>query len=110
LPIEPEVDAHLPLTTVAFEILLAALTGVAVSVGTMTFGPVLLFGFLVLPPIAARRLARSMGSYLVLASLAGVLAGVGGVVLSKYLDLPLGPAVVAVAALEMLPGAWVRKP
>jgi ABC-type Mn2+/Zn2+ transport system permease subunit len=87
------------------ELTLALVTGLAVSVGTMTFGPVLLFGFLVLPPLAARQWARSMSGYLALASFFGVLAGVGGVVLSKYLDLPLGPAVVAVAALETVPGA-----
>jgi ABC-type Mn2+/Zn2+ transport system permease subunit len=95
---------------VAFhEVVLALITGVAVSVGTMTFGPVLLFGFLVIPPLAARQWSRSMAGQLALSSALGVAATVGGVVLSRYLDLPLAPAVVAVAAAELLPGLVLRR-
>ncbi len=106
---DPETARVLGVRVLRHETLLAALTGLAVSVGTMTFGPVLLFGFLVLPPLAARPWARSMGAYLILSSALGILAVVGGVVLSKYQDLPLGPVVVAVAALELLPGALLHR-
>src|SRR5439155_16867325 len=37
-----------------YEALLNLITGLTVSVGTMTFGPTMLFGLLVLPPLAAR--------------------------------------------------------
>lgn len=95
---------------VAFhELVLALITGLAVSVGTMTFGPVLLFGFLVIPPLAARQWSRTMPGQLALSSALGVAAAVGGVALSWYLDLPLAPAVVAVAAAELLPGLVLRR-
>ncbi len=93
----------------AFDLLLALITGAVVSVGTMTFGPVLLFGVLVLPPLAARQWARSMEQTLKLSSALGVSAAAGGVVLAKYLDLPLGPAVVVVAALQLVPGTLLGR-
>jgi ABC-type Mn2+/Zn2+ transport system permease subunit len=85
------------------ELLLNGITGITVSVGTMTFGPLLLFGLLVVPPLAARQWARSMTSFLGLAALLGVVSVVGGVAASFELDLPLGAAIVGVSALTLLP-------
>ncbi len=92
----------------ATEILLGVLTGLTVSIGTMTLGPTLLFGLLVLPPLAARPLAGSMGSYLALAAVGGILATVLGIVASFELDLPLGAAIASAAAILLVPGALIR--
>ena len=81
------------------------LTGITVSVGVLIVGPVVVFGLLVLPPLAAHGLARSMRGYLFLSSAMGVLAALGGVLLSFRLDWPLGPSLVVVAAAE-LPVTW----
>lgn len=94
---------------VAFEALLNLLTGVMVAVGTITIGPLLLFGLLVVPSIAARSFARSMTSFLVLSSVFGVAAALAGVLCALQFDLPIGAAVVAVAALELLPTLFVRR-
>lgn len=91
---------------VAFETLLTAATGITIAVGTMTLGPTLVFGLLVLPPLAARNWARSMRAFLVLSALFGVAAVIGGVVASFELDLPLGAAIVGVAALLLLVRRW----
>lgn len=93
----------------AFEALLNLTIGLTVSVGTMTLGPTMLFGLLVLPPLAARRAATSMTGYFVLASVLGVVAVVAGVVISFELDFPLGPSIVAAAALELVPGALIAR-
>jgi zinc transport system permease protein len=90
---------------VAFETLLTAITGATVSVGTMTLGPTILFGLLVLPPLAARRLTSSMVPYLVASSAIGVLSVALGVVAAFELDLPLGAAIVGAAALALVPAA-----
>ncbi|MDZ4772985.1 MAG: iron chelate uptake ABC transporter family permease subunit [Planctomycetota bacterium] len=90
----------------AFEGLLNVVVGLTVSVGTMTLGPTMLFGLLVLPPLAARRFASSMTNFFLLSSGIGVLAVVLGVVISFELDFPLGPSIVAAAALALLPGAF----
>jgi ABC-type Mn2+/Zn2+ transport system permease subunit len=94
---------------IAFEVLLHVLVTLTVAVGTIIVGPTLLFGLLVLPPLAARPFARSMRGFLVLGVLGGVTAVVLGVALSFEADLPLGAAVVAGAALTLLPGVLVRR-
>jgi ABC-type Mn2+/Zn2+ transport system permease subunit len=90
------------------EALLNLIIGLVVSVGTMTLGPTMLFGLLVLPPLAARRWAGSMTRFYVLSAAFGVLAAVVGIVISFEIDLPLGPAIVAAGALWLLPGFLAR--
>jgi ABC-type Mn2+/Zn2+ transport system permease subunit len=92
----------------AFEIVLNVLTGITVAVGTMFLGPTLLFGMLILPPLAARRWAASTLSFHVIAVALGIAAVVGGIFASFEFDLPLGAAIVGVAALELVPGPFVR--
>ena len=94
---------------VGYEILLNGITGVTVATGTMICGPTLLFGLLVLPPLAARRWAGSMGSFYGISVALGLLAVAGGIVASFELDLPLGAAIVGVAALELVPGVVFRR-
>ena len=76
-------------------------------------GPLLVFGFMVLPPLAARGLARNMVSFFVLSSLLGLLMAVVGFYLSIRLDLPLGPTDVtlgcAVIFLTYAVQAGLRK-
>jgi len=86
------------------ELLLISITGVTVAVGTMVFGPTLLFGLLVVPPLVARRWASSMTSFHGLAALLGVLSVVAGVLASFEFDLPLGAAIVGASAVMLLPG------
>jgi ABC-type Mn2+/Zn2+ transport system permease subunit len=88
----------------AIEIVLMLITGFTVSVGAMTVGPMVLFGLLVIPPLAARGVARSMKSFFLLSSAAGVFAALAGVWASFQFDLPLGPSLVAAAAVLLVPG------
>lgn len=88
--------------------LLFLLTGATVAVSVMTVGPVVLFGLLVLPPLAARPFARSMVGFYVLASLFGLIAALLGLWASFGLDEPLGPCLVVAAAVTALPAAVVR--
>ncbi|MFT7671302.1 MAG: ABC-type Mn2+/Zn2+ transport system permease subunit, partial [Planctomycetota bacterium] len=84
-----------------WELLLQLLTGATIATGVMTVGPVLLFGLLVLPPLAARPLARSMIGFLSLSATIGVLSSLVGLGISFHWDLPLGPAVVMGGTLWM---------
>ena len=85
------------------EVVLTVLVGLTVSTGVLIVGPVVLFGLLVVPPLAARGLAWSMTSFYLLAAGLGGLAALGGLYASFALDLPLGPSLCAVAAIEMVP-------
>jgi ABC-type Mn2+/Zn2+ transport system permease subunit len=78
-----------------WDLLLHLLAGIGIAVGVMAAGPLLMFGLLVLPPLAARPLAGSMGVFLFLSSLLGGLMAFSGFYLSVAVDLPLGPVDVA---------------
>lgn len=74
---------------------LYVLCGFSIAIGVIMAGPLLVFGFMVLPPLAARSLARGMSAFLSLSSLIGLLIAIFGFYLSVRLDLPLGPTDVA---------------
>lgn len=78
-----------------WDVMLYLLAGFSIAIGVIMAGPLLIFGFLVLPPLAARPLVRGMTSFLSLSSLLGVLMAFFGFYLSVRLDLPLGPTDVA---------------
>jgi len=80
---------------VRWSLWLYVLCGVSIAVGVIMAGPLLVFGFMVLPPLAARTLARGMSSFLSLSSIIGLITAVLGFYLSVRLDLPLGPTDVA---------------
>jgi len=82
--------------------LLFLLLGTAISLGVMTAGPLVVFGFLVLPPLAALRLAPRLGAAFALAAAVAAGASVGGFAVAYHADLPAGPTSVALAG-----GAWL---
>ena len=88
------------------ELLLVAVTGLAVSVGTMSVGPLVLFGLLVLPPLGARPFSRGMDRFLLVSAILGLLAAALGLIACFKLDLPMAPCVVTAAAVCAIPG-WV---
>jgi len=76
--------------------------GATISLGVMTAGPLVTFGFLVVPPLTARLLTRRMLSFSLVAAALGGAAAFGGFYCAYRMDLPLGPAEVAVASLALL--------
>ena len=76
---------------IIWDVLLYLLAGVSIAFGVIMAGPLLLFGFLVLPALAARPLVNKMSSFLWLSSLLGLVMAVLGFYSSVRLDLPLGP-------------------
>ncbi len=88
------------------ELLFMLVTGLSVSVGTMSVGPMILFGLLVLPPMGARPFAKSMSGFLMLSSVVGVIGALLGLLIAFQVDLPPSPCVVAASAICALPG-WL---
>jgi ABC-type Mn2+/Zn2+ transport system permease subunit len=80
---------------VIWDVMLYLLAGLSIAIGVIMAGPLLIFGFLVLPPLAAKPLVRKMTSFSWVSSLLGVLMAFFGFYLSVRLDLPLGPTDVA---------------
>jgi hypothetical protein len=78
--------------------LLFALLGVAIALGVRDAGPLVVFGFLVLPALAALRVAPGLSSAMAIAAAIGAAGSVGGFALAYRADLPTGPTSVALVA------------
>jgi ABC-type Mn2+/Zn2+ transport system permease subunit len=76
--------------------------GTVIGITVATAGPLVAFGFLVLPVLTAASFATSLRSNLWLSMLAGLLISLSGFWLSYHFDLPLGDAVVATGCTALL--------
>lgn len=85
-----------------WDVMLYLLIGIIISLGVMTAGPMATFGFLVIPPVAMRRIAGRMSTFLLGSAAIGGLTAFGGFYCAYRFDLPLGPAEVALASTVML--------
>jgi ABC-type Mn2+/Zn2+ transport system permease subunit len=85
-----------------WDTLLYLLIGLTISFGVMTAGPLVTFGFLVVPPLAARLVTRHMVTFSLVAATFGAATAFVGFVLAYRLDLPLGPTDVALTVVLLL--------
>ena len=86
----------------ALNVVLAALAGVTVAVSMRIVGILLIAALMVLPVIAASRVARSMRGALLLSMGLGVGAAALGLTLAYHADLAPGGTIVLVAAAAYL--------
>lgn len=91
-----------------WDLLLYAIVGVTISLGVMTVGPLVIFGLLVLPPMAALPWARGMTSFSLLASFIGGVSSVAGFYVSYTHDLPLGPVIVCAGFVLLMASQAAR--
>jgi zinc transport system permease protein len=82
----------------ALNVLVAGLAGVTIALSMRIVGILLIAALMVLPVIAAGRVARSMRSALVLGMAIGLGSVFAGLTVAYYGDLPPGGAIVLVAA------------
>jgi ABC-type Mn2+/Zn2+ transport system permease subunit len=80
-----------------WDTVLYLLIGVTISFGVMTAGPLVTFGFLVVPPLTARLVTRHMTTFSVVAAGLGAATAFAGFYLAYRYDLPLGPTDIALA-------------
>ena len=74
----------------------------------MTAGPVVTFGFLLVPAVTVRLFARRMLTFSLASALLGGATAFAGFACAYHWDLPLGPAEVAVASLVLLIASAAR--
>jgi ABC-type Mn2+/Zn2+ transport system permease subunit len=91
-----------------WDALLYLLIGLTISLGVMNAGPLVTFGFLVIPPLTARLVTRRMLTFSLAASALGGAAAFLGFWAAYGLDLPLGPTEVALSGLGLLAVALLR--
>ncbi len=106
---DPDTARVLGLRVGLYELALHGLVGLGVSVGVMSVGPVVLFGLLVLPPLAVRCFTRTMVAFFVASSALGLLSAAIGVGASFAFDAPLGPCLVIAAGALLVPALFRRR-
>jgi ABC-type Mn2+/Zn2+ transport system permease subunit len=84
------------------------LIGLTISVAVLGVGPLVTFGFLLLPALVAYHWAGTMRHLLILSAAVGVTGALGGFVLAYRLDWPVGPTDVALLG-AMLFSSWIAR-
>jgi zinc transport system permease protein len=87
---------------------LMLMLAVFVSVTTHALGALPVFAFSVLPALAAVTLAKSPGAAFAVATVVGVLAGVGGYLLAFFGQFPVGASQAMVGALAVVAALLLR--
>jgi ABC-type Mn2+/Zn2+ transport system permease subunit len=97
---------------VLWDIVLYLLIGLTVSMAVLSVGPLIAFGFLLIPALISRLFARTMRQFAVAASSVGGVAAFVGFWIAYDRNLPVGPTdVVLLGALYLLAlvGSWVLR-
>ena len=103
LSFNPEYAASLGLPVRFLDVLLTSLLVIAIVIGLQTVGVVLMSAMVVAPAAAARQWTDRLGIMILLSSMFGALAGIGGAFLSSTLErLPTGPTIVLCMSILVL--------
>jgi ABC-type Mn2+/Zn2+ transport system permease subunit len=92
-----------------WDVLLYLLIGLTVSMAVLSVGPLIAFGFLLIPPLTAHLFADNMRQLMVLASLVGGIAALLGFAIAYQWDLPVGPTDVALLGILFACGWCAQK-
>jgi ABC-type Mn2+/Zn2+ transport system permease subunit len=92
-----------------WNLLLYFTLGVVIAYAMQFAGVMLVFNFLVLPAVTGLLLARSMRGIFLVAIVSALLAALVGFSISVPLDLPSGPAIIAVSGVMALSAWGTRK-
>ena len=84
---------------VFWDVLLYLLIGLTVSMAILSVGPLISFGFLLIPPLTAHLFARNMRQFIVFASLLGGIVSFAGFWLAYQWDWPVGPTDVVLLGM-----------
>lgn len=74
-----------------WDFLLFAIIGFTVSLAVLSGGPLVSFGFLILPPLIARNFTRTMTQFALASSALGGGCALVGFIAAYHWDLPVGP-------------------
>ncbi len=80
---------------VFWDALLFLLMGLTISMAVLSVGPLVAFGFLLIPPLIAHLFGRNMRQFALIASAIGGFSAFAGFCFAYRLDYPVGPTDVA---------------
>ena len=90
---------------VSWDVLLYILIGLTVSMAVLSVGPLISFGFLLIPALIAHLFARNMRQFTVFSSLIGGAAAFLGFYIAYRWDMPVGPTDVVLLGV-VYAAAW----
>ena len=99
--VDREMAVSLGKRVVVWDLLLFGIIGVTISLGVLVVGPLVMFGFLIVPPMIGGRLVVGMRSVSIIAALVGAGIALVGFALAYRLDWPTGPTDVALAGVVL---------
>ena len=99
--VDREMAISLGKHVMVWDMLLFGIIGVAISLGVLVVGPLVMFGFLIVPPMIAGRLAIGMRNVSIVAALVGAGIALAGFAAAYRLDWPTGPTDVALAGVVL---------
>ena len=99
--VDREMAVSLGKRVVVWDLLLFGIIGVTISLGVLVVGPLVMFGFLIVPPMIGGRLVVGMRSVSIVAALVGAGIALVGFDLAYRLDWPTGPTDVALAGVVL---------
>ena len=82
-----------------WDVLLYLLIGLTVSVAVLSVGPLIAFGFLLIPALTAHLFARNMRQFAILSSLIGGVSAFIGFGMAYQWDYPIGPTDVVLLGI-----------
>jgi len=94
---------------VFWDVLLYLLIGLTVSMAVLSVGPLIAFGFLLIPALTAHMFARNMRQFTMLASLLGGVAAFLGFWMAYQWDFPVGPTDVVLLGVIYAVGWGIAK-
>ncbi|MDB6057290.1 MAG: metal transporter permease [Verrucomicrobiales bacterium] len=84
---------------VFWDVLLYVLIGITVSMAVLSVGPLIAFGFLLIPALTTHLFARNMRQFIIGASLLGGATAFCGFWIAYSFDLPVGPTEVVLLGI-----------
>jgi zinc transport system permease protein len=106
---DPEFARTIGRVPLRSDALLYGLLGAGISLGVMNAGPLVVFGFLVLPALAALQIAPGIGWAFALSAGFAAASFLGGFGVAYRVDLPTGPVAVALAGVLWLAAAALAR-
>jgi ABC-type Mn2+/Zn2+ transport system permease subunit len=93
---------------VFWDVLIYALIGLTVSMAVLSVGPLISFGFLLIPALTSHLFARTMRQFTILASLIGGVSAFIGFWLAYQWDWPVGPTEVVLLGVVYFLGFLLK--
>ncbi len=114
LTVHPDLAHVAGLPVRKLNLVFVVLLTLVVAMSIRLLGIILVTSLVVIPPATARNLARNLRQESILSLAAGLLGGVGGLILSFQLNLPGGPTIVvtssALFVISLVGRRWRQRP